>query len=154
MLAFVVGALTGLAACLLALLLLRGTLQRRADARFEAERAAQVAEETRMAVRHSESVLRGQVFEHLLPVLDGGSFASPADARFLGRPVDFIVFDGYSEVQAGLLPRLREIVFVDVKTGRAQLSSLERRIRDCVDAGRVRTVVLEHPAGWAGHRQP
>jgi predicted Holliday junction resolvase-like endonuclease len=51
----------------------------------------------------------------------------------LGSPVDLVVFDGMDE------DALREIVFVEIKTGAsATLSARERRIRDTVRAGRVR----------------
>ncbi|HEY7698915.1 MAG TPA: Holliday junction resolvase-like protein [Vicinamibacteria bacterium] len=84
------------------------------------------------ALRRSQSVVAGKATEHLAPLLPGFDF-DPRDARFLGSPVDFIVFDGLSEGE------LHEIVFVEVKTGpEAVLSSRERRVRDAVDAGRVR----------------
>jgi predicted Holliday junction resolvase-like endonuclease len=77
-------------------------------------------------------VVAGKATEHLAPLLPGFDF-DPRDARFLGSPIDFIVFDGLSEGE------LHEIVFVEVKTGpEAVLSSRERRVRDAVDAGRVR----------------
>jgi predicted Holliday junction resolvase-like endonuclease len=84
------------------------------------------------ALRRSQSVVAGKATEHLAPLLPGFDF-DPRDARFLGSPIDFIVFDGLSEGE------LHEIVFVEVKTGpEAVLSNRERRVRDAVDAGRVR----------------
>lgn len=84
------------------------------------------------ALRRSQSVVAGKATEHLAALLPDFPF-DPRDARFLGSPVDLVVFDGLS---AG---ELREIVFVEVKTGpSAALSTRERRIRDVVSAGRVR----------------
>ena len=57
--------------------------------------------------------------------------ANPKDAQFLGRPVDFVVFDGLDEGE------VRRIVFVEVKTGVSTLTTRERRVRDAVRAGRV-----------------
>jgi predicted Holliday junction resolvase-like endonuclease len=51
--------------------------------------------------------------------------------RFLGTPVDLIVFDGMSEND------LREIVFLELKTGSSSLSKRERRVRDAVQEKRV-----------------
>ena len=56
---------------------------------------------------------------------------NPKDARFLGSPIDFVVFDGLSEGQ------VKNIVFVEVKTRVSALSTRERRIRDAVQSGRV-----------------
>ena len=47
----------------------------------------------------------------------------PADARFLGDPVDYVVFDGYSAMRdANLDDADLEVVILDVKHGRSKLS--------------------------------
>lgn len=82
------------------------------------------------AIRRSTSVVTGQVTEHLTPYL--GTFPyNPKDARFLGAPVDLIIFDGMSNDD------LQQIIFLEVKTNAATLSARERRIRDTIRAGRV-----------------
>jgi predicted Holliday junction resolvase-like endonuclease len=92
-------------------------------------REAAIREDT---LRRSQSVVAGKATEHLAPLLPGFDF-DPRDARFLGSPIDFLVFDGLSEGE------IREIVFVEIKTGpSAALTSRERRVRDAVDRGRVR----------------
>ncbi len=55
----------------------------------------------------------------------------PHDVRFIGNPVDFVVFDGLS---AG---RDVRIVFVEVKSGKARMNENERRIREAVEKKRV-----------------
>jgi predicted Holliday junction resolvase-like endonuclease len=82
------------------------------------------------AVRRSAAVVSGKVTEHLAPYMDGFPY-NPKDARFLGTPVDLIVFDGMDE------DALREIVFLEVKSGASSLSTRERRVRDAVMARRV-----------------
>lgn len=82
------------------------------------------------AVRRSTSVVAGKVTEHLTPYI--GRFRyNPKDVRFLGAPVDLVVFDGMSDGD------LRQIVFLEIKTGAGSLSTRERRIRDVVVAKRV-----------------
>ena len=90
------------------------------------------------AIRRSSGVILGQVTEHFVPYLPDFPF-NPKDARFLGSPLDFLVFDGLSEGQ------VRSIVFVEVKTGNASLTTRERRIRDAVQAGNVRWMVIRPP---------
>jgi len=66
---------------------------------------------------------------------------NPADARFLGSPIDYIIFDGYSEAETA--GKIRKIVLMDVKTGNAKLSPVERTVRDAVASGRVEWETLE-----------
>ena len=82
------------------------------------------------AVARSLAVTVGKVSEQLVPYLPGFGY-NPKDARFLGSPVDLVVFDG---LDAGALER---VVFLEVKTGAAALSTRERQIRDAVREGRV-----------------
>jgi predicted Holliday junction resolvase-like endonuclease len=82
------------------------------------------------AVQRSEAVTVGKVYEQLVPYLPGFEF-NPKDARFLGTPVDLIVFDGLSQGE------VRRVVFVEIKTSAADLSTRERRVRDAVRDRRV-----------------
>jgi len=82
------------------------------------------------AIQRSLAVTAGKVYEQLVPYLPNFPF-NPKDVRFLGSPVDFVVFDGLSEGQ------VQRIVFVEVKTGDGQLSGRERRVRDAVQEARV-----------------
>jgi predicted Holliday junction resolvase-like endonuclease len=90
----------------------------------------------RDAVERSRAVTVGKVFEQLVPWLPDFQF-NPKDARFLGTPIDFIVFDGLDEGD------VRRIVFVEVKTGNSDLSTRERRVRDAIRERRVE---------WVEHR--
>jgi predicted Holliday junction resolvase-like endonuclease len=82
------------------------------------------------AVQRSQAVTAGKVHEQLLPYLPDFPF-NPKDVRFLGSPIDLVVFDGLAE------GRVRRIVFLEVKTGRAGLTTRERCVRDVVQAREV-----------------
>ena len=87
----------------------------------------------RQSLLASRRTLAGKALEHLTPLLpEMLSRFNPTDCRFLGSPVDFVVFNGLDE------GHVSEIVFVEVKTGRAQMNSRERLVRDAADEGRVR----------------
>jgi predicted Holliday junction resolvase-like endonuclease len=88
------------------------------------------------ALDQSRAVLRGQVAEQLAPLSEAFDYES-GDARFLGHPVDYVVFDGLSAGAEDL-----EVVIVEIKTGGARLSRREAAIRDAVEAGRVRFEVV------------
>lgn len=69
----------------------------------------------------------------------------PADARFLGgKPVDYIVYKGYSKVYNTDQP-IDEIVFLEVKTSKHSDRGPDRneaKIRDAILAGKVGYDVL------------
>jgi predicted Holliday junction resolvase-like endonuclease len=70
------------------------------------------------------------VHEQLIPYLPDFPY-NPKDVRFLGSPVDLVVFDGLAE------GRMRRVVFVEVKTGAAGLTARERSVREVVHARSV-----------------
>jgi predicted Holliday junction resolvase-like endonuclease len=82
------------------------------------------------AVQRSQAVTAGKVHEQLVPYLPAFPY-NPKDVRFLGSPVDLVVFDGLSE------GRVRRVVFLEVKTGGSGLTGRERCVRDAVQAGDV-----------------
>lgn len=93
----------------------------------------------RDAVERSQAVTVGKVAEQLVPYLPGFRF-NPKDVRFLGTPVDLVVFDGLNE------GRVRCVVFVEVKTGGARLTARERQVREAIEARRVKWTELRTAA--------
>jgi predicted Holliday junction resolvase-like endonuclease len=110
---------------------LREVAQVEAGASLARWRVEEEAEIRADAIRRSSAVVSGKVSEHLAPYMPDFPY-NPKDARFLGTPVDLLVFDGMSD------DSLREIVFLEIKTGGSTLTTRERRVRDAVVAGRVR----------------
>lgn len=86
------------------------------------------------AVKRSKAVIGGQVAEQIAPFLPDFP-ANPSDARFIGKPVDFIVFSGLSETE-----KIDEIIFVEVKTGKSALNEREKEVKKAVEKGNVRYV--------------
>lgn len=82
------------------------------------------------AVQRSLAVTAGKVHEQLVPYLPEFGF-NPKDARFLGSPVDLVVFDGLADGE------VRRVVFLEVKTGGAPLTTRERQVRNVIDAREV-----------------
>jgi predicted Holliday junction resolvase-like endonuclease len=81
-------------------------------------------------VQRSQAVTSGKVHEQLVPYLPQFGF-NPKDARFLGSPVDLLVFDGLDDGE------LRRVVFLEIKTGGSSLTGRERQVRDVVRAHQV-----------------
>ena len=86
------------------------------------------------AINRSRAVIGGQVVEQVAPFLPGFP-CNPADARFVGKPVDFVAFPGLSESDS-----VDEVLLIEVKTGNSALNAREKEIRRAVKEGRVRYV--------------
>lgn len=86
------------------------------------------------AIKRSRAVIGGQVVEQVAPFLPGFP-CSPSDARFIGKPVDFIAFSGLAESD-----KVDEILLIEVKTGQSVLNNREKEIKKAVKEGRVRYV--------------
>lgn len=79
----------------------------------------------------SRSNLRGLLAENIAPFLIGFEL-EPRDARFLGNPVDFIVFDGLTEGKKDI-----KVHFVEVKTGKSSLSKRQKTIKNAIQNNEV-----------------
>jgi predicted Holliday junction resolvase-like endonuclease len=83
------------------------------------------------SVNRARSTLKGKIAEQMAPVLPEFPF-NPADARFIGSPVDYVIFDGLTDVADDKKKEIR-IVFMDVKSGNAVLTRTQRVIRQAVE---------------------
>src|SRR5271166_241 len=95
-------------------------------------------EAKKAAVRRSRSVLGGMFAEQLAPYLPNFPF-SPTEAKFIGAPIDFLVFKGLDD------QRIEEVIFVEVKSGAARLNHNEHSLKDAIIDKRIR---------WQEYRVP
>jgi predicted Holliday junction resolvase-like endonuclease len=95
------------------------------------------------SVNRSRSTLKGRISEQMAPLLPEFPY-SPADARFIGNPIDFVVFDGYTKVKDEKGDTIN-VVLVEVKKGKGKLTREESLIKRAVEEGRVswRTIILK-----------
>ncbi len=98
-----------------------------------------ISSERADALKRSRAVLGGLAGEQLAPFFPGFP-CNPGEARFIGKPVDFVAFCGAAENKP-----INEILLIEVKTGGATLSEREKQIRDCVEKGSVRFCVYNVP---------
>lgn len=82
------------------------------------------------AVKRSQRTIKGQVAEKLAPYAPSFPY-DPRDARFLGSPVDFVVFDGLAEGKDV------HIIFLEVKTGKSRLTRRERDVQEAVQKSAI-----------------
>ncbi len=101
-----------------------------------------VQQATSKAVKHSRATMRGQAVEQLVPFLQEAY--KPSDMHFVGKPIDYVVFDGLSAAIDGGATLIDQpeiepwLVLLEVKTNSSQLTKSQRLVRDAVQAGRVK----------------
>ncbi len=69
--------------------------------------------------------VKGNVAETFAPMLGDFPF-KPSECKFLGDPIDYVVFEGLDE------RNVTGIHFVDVKADTSQLKKHQRQIRDII----------------------
>ena len=94
----------------------------------------------------SAHTTKGQILEKWCPFLEHPDIDPDWEAKnwaFMGQPIDYIVFDWRENKEINMADG--KIVMLDVKSGKSQLTTKQRRIRDLIKAGRVewRTIRLE-----------
>jgi predicted Holliday junction resolvase-like endonuclease len=92
------------------------------------------------ALAKSRQVIGGSFSEQLAPFLPGFPF-DPTEARFIGKPVDFLVFRGLAAGQVD------EVVFVEVKSGASRLNGNEQSLKNCIEQKKVSFVEYRVPVG-------
>ena len=76
-------------------------------------------------------MLGGQFSEQLAPFLPDFKYL-PTECRFMGKPVDLLVFKGMDE------KKIEEVVFVEVKSGKAKTSPVEKSLKETIEKKKVR----------------
>jgi predicted Holliday junction resolvase-like endonuclease len=82
------------------------------------------------AIKRSRSVLEGKFSEQLSPLLPQFKY-DPTDVRFLGSPIDLLIFDGLSTGEC------KRVIFMEVKTGKSKLSERESVLKDVINDKKV-----------------
>jgi len=113
--------------------LIKREIEIRAEKRFM-EMEGQLRDDV---LRRSRASLKGRIAEQMIPFLAEFKY-NPADARFIGSPIDYVIFDGYTEVKDSKIDRPITVVLMDIKTGDAALTSEQRKIRQALEQKRIK----------------
>ena len=94
----------------------------------------------------SAHTTKGQILEKWCPFIEHPEIDPDWEAKnwtFMGQPIDYIIFDWRNDKTINLADG--KVVMLDVKSGKSQLTTKQRRIRDLIQAGKVewRTIRLE-----------
>jgi predicted Holliday junction resolvase-like endonuclease len=89
------------------------------------------------ALTRSRLVLKGKIAEQLAPLFKFFGH-NPSDARFIGDPVDYVIFENYTKVKERVEDEPITIILADVKTGKAELTYEQKRIKEGIEKGLVK----------------
>ncbi len=92
----------------------------------------EIEQARKSAVVQSRAVLGGKFTEQMVPYFPDFKY-DPTEVRFIGSPIDLIVFPGLARGDP------EEIVILEIKTGKsAQLNPVQRKIKQLILNGMVR----------------
>lgn len=94
-----------------------------------------VRSQRKQAIKQSKATTLWYVNEKIAPILPNFPY-NYKDLTFLGKGIDYLVFDGLSE---GVV---REIILLEIKSWWSRLNKNEALIKDAVDKGKVKYKVL------------
>lgn len=90
------------------------------------------------AIERSRLVLSGNFSEQLAPYLPDFKY-SPTECKFLGKPIDLVVFKGSDQ------KKIEEIIFVEVKSGESKISPQEKNLKEVIQNKKIK---------WEEYRVP
>ena len=113
---------------------------------LELKHQQDLAQAQKRSVNTSRAVLKGKMAEQLAPILPEFPYL-PSDAKFLGDPIDYVIFNGYTDLRDGSGQDNIEIILVDIKSGGARLTKGQQAIAEAIKQGRVRfeTIRINFP---------
>jgi len=93
-----------------------------------------VAKARKDSIKRQRSILKGQATEQLAPYINPNY--NPKDYKFMGDPIDYIIFDGMSDLNEKE-DIVNKIIFMDIKTGTSRLNKVQKKIKEAIDDGRI-----------------
>ncbi|MFQ5531237.1 MAG: Holliday junction resolvase-like protein [Candidatus Nanoarchaeia archaeon] len=82
------------------------------------------------AISKSRAVLSGHFSEQLAPFLPDFPW-NPTECKFLGKPIDFLVFEGADKGE------IESVKFVEVKSGNSKLNKKEKSLKQAIEDKKV-----------------
>jgi len=98
---------------------------------------ALIKEANKAAVLRSRATLLGKLLERMAPCFRSFAY-DPRDMRCICDPMDYVLFDGLT-----IEREVRQVTFIEVKSGSSRLSRAQRSVREAIEKGRVSTEVWE-----------
>jgi len=95
----------------------------------------ELRKERKKSIKKSRSVILWESYETLAPFMKEINY-HPKDMNFLWKWVDYIVFDGLSAWN------LKQIVLLEIKTGKSRQNINEKQIEDIVKKNKIKYEIV------------
>lgn len=110
-------------------------IQQKAD--FETDLEQKIKEAKKRSNNMQRNVLKGQIGEQFTPFIADFPY-NPSDCRFLGEPIDYMIFQNLHACSEGLADiEDVQIIIAEVKTGNARLNARQKIIKQAIENGQV-----------------
>lgn len=125
----------------------RGVLMREIDVRAEKKFMEMKDILKKEVLDSSRASIKGRISEQIVPFLEQFKY-KPSDARFIGSPIDYVIFDGYTDIKDEEGEQQITVILADVKCGKsASLTFAQRKIKEAIEKNRVKweTITIQNP---------
>ena len=96
-----------------------------------------IAKARKKSLDAQRNFVKGQVGEHFTPFMPDFPY-NPTACQFLGKPIDYVIFQNVSECVDGLVEISEvQIILADVKTGNSRLTKSQEIIKQAIANGQV-----------------
>ena len=97
-----------------------------------------IPEQRADAINRSRASLGGKFSENLSPYFPNFPF-HPTEMRWLGSPVDYIIFKGMDN------DKIEELIFLEIKSGKSVLTTREKQIKKLIEEKKVSWKLYDLP---------
>ena len=107
------------------------------EAGFQQRLDKDIKEAQKRSNNMQRNVLKGQIGEQFTPFITDFPY-NPSDCRFMGEPIDYIIFQNLHECADGNVPiEDVQLIIAEVKTGNARLNQRQKIIKQVIENGQV-----------------
>lgn len=102
---------------------------------FQRQLDIEIKEAKKRSNNMQRNVLKGQIGEQFTPFITDFPY-NPSDCRFLGEPIDYVIFHNLHACSKGLVSINEVLIIVaEVKTGNAKLNARQKILRQAIENG-------------------
>lgn len=100
---------------------------------FQRQLDIEIKEAKKRSNNMQRNVLKGQIGEQFTPFIADFPY-NPADCRFMGEPIDYVIFHNLHACSEGSVPiEDVKVIFAEVKTGKAKLNPRQKILRQVIE---------------------
>lgn len=112
------------------------------QAQFKITLGNEIKQAQKRSNNTQRNVIKGQMAERFVPFMNGFSY-NPSDCRFLGEPIDYVIFHNLHQCADGEVGIDKVVVvFLEVKTGKAKLNKRQEILKQAILNGQIKFETL------------